>query len=381
QQLHNQLAEQLHSEREDKPGQEALSVAQRLDRIVSKRGQALETLDQQQKKIEQQIRNLESKRVNYPQDVAIAIQAIKQECPQAEPRVLCDHVEVQDPDWQMAIEGYIGGARFGILVEPNHEAEAIRIVRRLSGKQRNRARVIQGDQARRDAERVQLPDDSLFHALRFSHRTAEHYLKASYGSVVCVEDAEALRSTRRGITADGLGSGGYAMFRCDLPDSDLVFGEAARERNLHAQRNALMELQENYQRAADDYQAVRQLHTQVKTFQPLHWVNAATQLLDAQRQLQETEKALATLDLSDHEELEEKQQQAKTLHQELEAKQKQLTEDNGKLSEKLSACSKTITTLADQSEQFQEKQDEAEANLHGCTKYWPGLDVEPRIAA
>ena len=381
QQLHNQLAEQLHSEREDKPGQEALSVAQRLDRIVNKRGQALETLDQQQKKIEQQIRNLESKRVNYPQDVEIAIQAIKQECPQAEPRVLCDHVEVQDPDWQMAIEGYIGGARFGILVEPNHEAEAIRIVRRLSGKQRNRARVIQGEQARRDAERVQLPDDSLFHALRFSHRTAEHYLKASYGSVVCVEDAEALRRTRRGITADGLGSGGYAMFRCDLPDSELVFGEAARERNLHAQRNALMELQENYQRAADDYQAVRQLHTQVKAFQPLHWVNAATQLLDAQRQLQETEKALATLDLRDHEELEEKQQQAKTLHQELEAKQKQLTEENGKLSEKLSACSKTITTLADQSEQFQEKQDEAEANLHGCTKYWPGLDVEPRIAA
>ena len=86
QQLHNQLAEQLHSEREDKPGQEALSVAQRLDRIVSKRGQALETLDQQQKKIEQQIRNLESKRVNYPQDVEIAIHAIRQECPVVAPR-------------------------------------------------------------------------------------------------------------------------------------------------------------------------------------------------------------------------------------------------------------------------------------------------------
>ncbi|MGD8177051.1 ATP-binding protein [Marinimicrobium sp. ARAG 43.8] len=381
QQLHNQLAEQLHSERPDQTGQEASSITQRLDRLVSKRGQALDSLDQQQQKIEQQIRNLESKRVNYPQDVDVALQAIRQECPQAEPRVLCDHVEVQDEKWAMSIEGYIGGARFGILVEPEYEAEAIRIVRRLAGKQRNRARVIQGEQARRDAEKISLPDNSLFHALRFSHRTAEHYLKASYGNVVRVNDAETLRTTRRGITVDGLGSGNYALFRCDLPDSDLVFGEAARERNLLAQRNALTELQENYQNAADIYQAVKQLHNQIKTFQPLDWVSAATHLLNAQRQLEETEKALANLDLSDHQELEKKQQKAKALHQDLEARQKTLTEAHGKLSEKLSACTSAITKLADQSEHFQESQDEAEANLHACIKYWPGLNVKPRIEA
>ncbi len=381
QQRHNQLAEQLHSERADKPGQEASSIAQRLDRLVSKRGQTLETLDQQKKKIEQQIRNLESKRVNYPQDVEIAIQAIRQHCPQAEPRVLCDHVEVQDPQWQMAIEGYIGGARFGILVEPQYEAEAIRIVRRLAGKQRNRARVIQGEQARRDAENIHLPDDSLFHSLRFSHRTAEHYLKASYGTVIRVDDADTLRTTRRGITADGLGSGNYALFRCDLDDSQLVFGEAARERNLLAQRNALMELQESYQRSADDYRSVKNLYDQVKLFQPLNWVSTATQLLDAQRQLQETEKALDNLDLSDHEELEEKQRQAQDLHHQLKEQQTRLDKEGGQLGEKLSACTASISKLADLSERYQEEKDEAEANLYACTKYWPGLDVEPRIEA
>ena len=117
-----------------------------------------------------------------------ALAAIRRECPKADPRVLCDHVEVTDPDWQMAIEGYLGGARFGILVEPEFEAEAIRILRR-TGARRNRARVIQGEQARRDAERQSLPEDSIFHVLRFSHGVAEHYLRASYGSVVRVPDA------------------------------------------------------------------------------------------------------------------------------------------------------------------------------------------------
>ncbi|UWN48541.1 Chromosome partition protein Smc [Alcanivorax sp. ALC70] len=381
QQLHNQLAEHLHGEHQEQPGQDADSLARRLDRLVGKRGQALEALEQQQKKIEQQIRNLESRRVNYPQDVEVALQAIRQECPQAQPRVLCDHVEVKDPHWQMAIEGYIGGARFGILVEAEYEAEAIRIVRRLAGKQRNRARVIQGEQARRDAEKLTLPADSLFHALRFSHRTAEHYLKASYGSVARVDDADALRTTRRGITADGLGSGNYALFRCDLDDGQLVFGEGARERNLNAKRDERLELDEHYQRAAQDYQAVKQLHDQVQAFRPLHWIAAAGQLLDAQRQLQDTENALADLDLSDHEELEEKQRQARDLHQDLEARRKILTEEHGKLAEKLDACGATIRKLADQNDRFQQQQDDAEAALHACTRYWPGLDVEPRIEA
>lgn len=381
QQLHNQLAGLLHDESHSAPGQEAETVAQRLDRLVSRRGQALEQLDQQQKRLEHQIRNLESKKVNYPQDVELAVQAIRQQCPEAEPRVLCDHVDVRDADWQMAIEGYIGGARFGILVEPDHEAEAIRIVRRLAGKQRNRARVIQGEQARRDAEKSHLPDDSLFHALRFSHRTAEHYLKASYGNVVRVNDADTLRTTRRGITVDGLGSGNYALFRCDLDDGQLVFGEAARERNLRAQRGALLELQEQYRRAADDYQAVRQLHHQVRAFQPLHWVAAASHLLETRHQLEETEAALADLDLSDHQDLEDRQQQARTRHRDLETRLKTLTEDNGKLSAQLSACTATLGKLADQSERYQDAQEQAEASLRACTRYWPGLDVDPRVEA
>ena len=136
------------------------------------------------------------------------------------PHVLCDHVEVKDPRWQAAIEGYIGGARFSILVVGDYEAEAIRIVRGMPGRD-NRARVIQGDKAAEDAARTSIDPDSIIHVLEFSHAVARAYLLASYGTVLRVGSADALRRTRRGLTEDGMGSA-ITAWRCDLPDSELV---------------------------------------------------------------------------------------------------------------------------------------------------------------
>jgi hypothetical protein len=42
--------------------------------------------------------------------------------PEAKPRILCDVVEMKDPSWQNAVEGFIGGDRFAILYEPEYEA-------------------------------------------------------------------------------------------------------------------------------------------------------------------------------------------------------------------------------------------------------------------
>jgi chromosome segregation ATPase len=156
---------------------------------------------------------LAAERVRYPDDVVEALKALHQQCPKADARVLCDYVEVKDPKWQMAIEGYLGGARFSILVDPDPEAEAIRIVRGLRGRHRNKARVIQGSKARQDAERLTVPEQSIVNTMTFSNKTAEHFIRASYGNVLRVESAEALRHTPRGVTADGMGSGGYSMWR------------------------------------------------------------------------------------------------------------------------------------------------------------------------
>src|SRR5690606_28480120 len=134
-----------------------------------------------------------------------------------------------------AIEGYIGGSRFAILVEPEYEADAIRLVRQHSSPKRNRASDSESDRARKEDERISVPADSILQVMSFSHKLAEYYLRASYAGVARVADAEALRRTRRGITREGMGSGNYALFRCDIDDAQLVFDAGARERNLRAQ--------------------------------------------------------------------------------------------------------------------------------------------------
>ena len=169
----------------------------------------------------------------YPEYVEKALEVINQQCPQADARVLCDYIEIADPHWQAAIEGYLGGARFSILVDESYEAEAIRIVRTLPSRY-SRARIIQASKARKDASNFSLNPDSICSVMTFSHNSARDFLIASYGMVVRVDNEESLRSTRRGLTINGLASGNYSMFRCDINDRELVFGAGARTRALES---------------------------------------------------------------------------------------------------------------------------------------------------
>ena len=374
QQAHNQLAERLQAS--DSQG---VSLRQHLDRQIQQKAGELASCERQLQQIEQRIHTLNASRVSYPAHVEDALRAIRQQCPQADPRVLCDHIEVLDADWQMAIEGYIGGSRFGILVEPEFEAEAIRIVRQLGGRERNRARVIQGDKARQDAERQSLPEDSILQVMRFSHRVAEAYVRASYGSVLRVEDPAALRHTRRGITRDGMGSGNYALFRCDLDDGQLVFGAAARQRNLRAQQASLEPLQLQRHQLRQEQALLRQLEQLLGQFAALDYAACAGQLLTSQRQLQDVERQLEHLELGQYRDLELQQQQASQRYRELERHAKELDQQQGRLEEKLAAIGQQLRHFADRSDELLEHKENAEQALLEAAAELPGLDPQAHL--
>ena len=372
---HNQLATLLGETAADNS-----TLLQRADRLLQERRNALSQLERQISQSQRQIKALQDSRVTYPGYVEDALNAIRQQCPQADPRVLCDQVEITDADWQMAIEGYIGGSRYGILVEPAFEAQAIRIVRQLTGRDRNRARVIQGDKARQDAERLTLPEDSIIQVMRFNHRIAEYYLRASYGSVVRVADAEALRQTRRGITQDGMGSGNYALFRCDIDDSQLLFGAAARKRNLQAQQKQLEELQIQHHALQQLCQRMQQLTTQLLRIRPLDYVARANDLLKAQQQLREVEQLLASLDLSEYQDLEQELQRVQQRYHELDARKDSLGTELGGLKTNLDNIHLQVTRLADQGDSLLEARDQAESYLLDAAALVGGLNPQQHLA-
>ena len=375
-QVHLQWAEHWHSKEQSASG---VSLRDQLAQHLSQADRRRQELNGKLKQKQKDIALLQSHKVSYPPYVEAALQAIGQAVPGADPCVLCDYVDVLDAHWQMAIEGYLGGARFSIVVEPEYEAEAIRIVRALPGGRRNKARVIQGEKARRDAERLNLPAGSIIGVMGFSHKTAEYYLKASYGNVLRVEDAEALRTTARGITPDGLGSGNYSMWRCDLDDAELVFGQSARERARKAKERECEQLLQEANDAEQHYQQLARIQELVDAIKPVYCGDAIAAMMECHRAIQKAETALAQLDLSDFHELEAELAQLKQAYLDEEQRHRALVEEAGKFKERERTITRQVMQLADAQDALAEAQDDAEQAVYLMADHYPELDVDVAI--
>jgi len=359
------------------------------DQIAQERDKRRATAERLQKQLEtkrREIQTLEARQVSYPGFVRSALDAIAAQCPKADARVLCDYVEVLDAEWQAALEGYIGAARFGIIVSPEYEAQAIEILRGLNG-QGNRARIIQGDKARKDCEKMndaKINDtvkNSVIDIMRFSHATAEYYLKASYGGVQRVANANELRNTRRGITKDAMGSGNYAMFRCDMSDADLVFGQHARERALDAKRNEFHQLMIEWQNSSEYVTEAQQLLGAIDKLQMLTYADQLQTMLAAQDAIQTLDAKLQQLDLSDTQSLDEEMLQ-------LQARLQEQTKLYNELSNQQVDCRAELKSADNECSKFNAEQDKnlsivdaCEENLQSIAGFWPEFDAEVRLQA
>ncbi|SMF07522.1 Uncharacterized protein YPO0396 [Alteromonadaceae bacterium Bs31] len=372
---HRKLYQHLHQAHSDKGN----GIRDQVALVLSAQNRKREDLQTKLRQKQKEVQLLESRKVSYPSYVESALSAIKKACPQADPRVLCDYIEILDPQWQMAIEGYIGGARFSIIVEQEYEAKAIAIVRSLPDARRNRARVIQGYKAQRDAERLNLPKDSIIEVMAFSHKTAEFYLRASYGSVVQVKDADALRATARGVTPEGLGSGNYSMWRCDLDDSELVFGQGARERALRAKEKEREQLAIDANAAEQEYQTIARIFEQVEAIKAVQCADVIRTMLNLHHDIETAESALARMDLSDFEQLENQLTDLKQQYAELENHYRELGQQSGRLQERERQSSKKVKDLADAVDIFQQAQEDAEVAIERIADWHTDFDSEQAL--
>ena len=374
--LVNQWRERFHTTELESSG---LSLRDQISKQADRREQKLQQVQQRIAQKQADIDSLEARQLNYPGFVRQALEAIRRDCPQADPRVLADYVEITDPQWQSAIEGYIGGARFSIIVEPAFEAEAAHILRAIPGG--SRARVIQGEKAKQDCERMKLPANSIINLMEFEHATARYYLQASYGAVEQVADAQTLRVTRRGLTKDGLGSGSYSVYRCDLDDTELVFGLGARERALAAKRAELDTLNEQANEAGFQLRQVQQLLDAINLLRHVSFADQMQAMLDVHYQLQQAESSLGKLDLSDFSALEHEFEALKEKSDDLDAQIKELDGELGRLQQQLNDSEKQCKQLSDQQEATAQIADEKEEALRHIVSVWPEFDTEARLLA
>jgi len=189
---------------------------------TEKTRQEVETTQNREKELAERKANLASGGADYPKEIALALKTFKSAMPEAHAQVLCDLIKPLHPEWQAAIEGYMGNARFNFVVDEKWEAKAIEFVK----SRHLRCSVVQGKLCLKNAKPERVPSDSIIHELKAEHPVANAYLVDLYGSVVKVESAAQLTKTPRGVMKDGKGSGSRTMFSGSV--SSLVFGKASQ---------------------------------------------------------------------------------------------------------------------------------------------------------
>jgi len=253
-------------------------------------------------------------------------------------------------------------------------------VRALPGRD-NRAKVIQGEKASEDSDKMSLHADSIIHVLEFTHAIAQAYVTASYGSVLQVGSTETLRRTRRGITEEGIASGSYSMFRCDLPDGDLVFGVAAKERALVAKQIELQQIEIDWNAANDELQQITSLLRLVDGIASSQYANVLNDVVSTLSQIRKLESTLDQLDLSEHKDLEEKLQTLKAEQEEISTSKDKSNQKLGEIKKSLLDCQKQIKAVTGHKEQQQKLVENAENALNEIVSIWPDFNVNDRLVA
>lgn len=114
--------------------------------------------------------------------------------------VLADLLEIRDEQWRNAVEGYLGGNKLSLIVEPRYAKLAMEIYRELDPKRFYRVAVLDTEKVERDEHKV------LEHALSEEVAATRPYVKAyinfQLGRVIKCGTVEELRHCRIGVTAD-----------------------------------------------------------------------------------------------------------------------------------------------------------------------------------
>lgn len=87
--------------------------------------------------LEHQIRELEAKRLVYPEPVTLLQSSIREQFKRlnrkGETRILCELLEIRNPKWQNAVEGFLNTQRFYLLAAPEDFDVALSVYEKLRG--------------------------------------------------------------------------------------------------------------------------------------------------------------------------------------------------------------------------------------------------------
>jgi len=201
---------------------------------------ALQEKDDQKRETEAAIKNLKNKKLTYPVNTMKLKDAIEKEFERtgihSKVRIFSDLLEIVNPVWQNAVESYLGGKRFNLLIDPKHYKTALTVYHRLR-KDIHSAGFVDLGKITNQSDAKQ---GSLAYVIESKSNHAKSYANYLLNRVTCCDDKEDLNNHNIAATADGMLYQGHVISK--MRDATPYIGAYAYEQQLKDRQDELVNL-------------------------------------------------------------------------------------------------------------------------------------------
>ncbi len=231
---------------------------ERLDKFYYGRMGEISGLQEKLATIDGEIKQLRRNKMNYPVNTVQLQNLIKEEYKSRglaadQVRIFAELLQIVEPSWQYALEGYLNTQRFAIIVPPEHYDIAAGVYER-SRKQLHSVFLVNTGRLPRDEE---ASADTLAAHVCSDNRYAQAYANYLLGRVRCCERVEELKQHSIAITKSCMLYQGHALCRIDPKIYEMPFigSEAlkiqleAKEREREQLTKHLSELERQFKEA------------------------------------------------------------------------------------------------------------------------------------
>ena len=179
-------------------------MSDKVYRRIADLGMQIQSLSSKKQEWDYKIENLQKKKLSYPKEVTFVENAIKEEFLNIgrtpEPRILCEMLEIKDPSWRNAVEGYLNTQRFYILVEPDNFDIALGTYDKL--RKEGKAYGVGLINTQKLDDYGEAPGGSLATVVTSGNKYARRYINMVLGKVMMCEHYSQLKNHKIAITKE-----------------------------------------------------------------------------------------------------------------------------------------------------------------------------------
>lgn len=165
----------------------------------------LRRIKKEEKESREELKELKQGRKAYPKELEAARielqnQIYKRTGTFVNVKILADLLDIRDERWHNAVEGYMGGNKLLLVVEPEYAKTAMEIYQKMDKKKYYRAAVLDTEKVLEEKHEVR--PGALAEEVIAKECYVREYIRFFLGNVMKCENIEELRNQRIGVTPD-----------------------------------------------------------------------------------------------------------------------------------------------------------------------------------